>query len=185
MNLKQVINERIARFDELKVIDAQKSHDIPLDVCDLIYSRKLLPVISPDEDVETPFGNNAPINGAQGMTITYAQCPPGTGPSLHDHKQTYETFTVLKGRFRFTLGAKAEEAVELGLYDTFSIPPAVHRAFTNVSDEEGILQVIITGGVHDMDDIAFPKSTADAIAAKGDKYLEYFKNAKMTFSATE
>ena len=184
-DLKQISAERVSRFSELATIDAQSNNDIPLDVCDIIYSRKLRPVIGAEGDVDTPFNGEAPIKGAGGMTILYAQCPPGTGPSLHNHRQTYETFTVMQGRFEFMLGAHGKEAVTLGLFDTISVPPGYYRAFKNISDEEGILQVIITGGVHDMNDIYFPKKTRDEIVAKGPQYLDYFQRANMCFSTTE
>ena len=41
------------------------------------------------------------------------------------------------------------------------------RAFRNVGDSEGILQVIITGGVHDMTDIAFSPKARQEIEAVG------------------
>jgi quercetin dioxygenase-like cupin family protein len=41
------------------------------------------------------------------MTVTLAVCPPGTGPGLHTHHQTCETFTVLPGSFCFTWGHTA------------------------------------------------------------------------------
>lgn len=185
VSLKNMIASRISRFDSLQVIDAQKNHGVPLDVCDIIYSRKLLPVIELDESVESPFSGKAPIRGAGGLTMTYAVCPPGTGPSLHNHRQTYETFTVMRGEFQFTLGATGEESFTLGEFDTVSIPPGCYRAFTNTGDEEGVLQVIITGGVHDMADIYFPKSTAAAIAEKGEQYLDYFEAANLSFLKTE
>ena len=65
------------------------------------------------------------------------------------------------------------------------MPPGYHRAFTNISEDDGLLQVIITGGVHDMNDIYFPKATADKISEKGDTYLDYFKKARLAFSESE
>lgn len=183
--VQSIIANRISRFAELEVIDAQKNHDVPLDVCDIIYSRALLPVIALAEDIDSPFSGKAPIKGAAGMTMTYAVCPPWTGPSLHNHRGTYETFTVMKGKFEFALGAKGEDKVTLDPFDTISIPPGYYRAFCNVGDSEGVLQVIITGGVHDMQDIYFPKHTAAEIADKGEQYLEYFKRKNMSFSDTE
>lgn len=171
---------RVARFAELTPMEAQRTSSVPQEVADLIWSRKLMPVISLKEG-ETPFGRRAPIEGAAGITLTYAVCPPGTGPSLHRHFATYETFTVLKGRFQFRLGETGARAVELGPLDVLSVAPGEHRAFCNVSDEEGIVQVIISGGVHDMNDIDFPKATADEIRAHGEAYLDYFKKTGLKF----
>jgi len=170
------MNERVARFTDLSVISSQKDSEIPLEVRDLIFSRELKPVITLGGDTNSPFGASAPIEGAAGITITYAICPSGTGPSLHSHKRTYETFTVMQGQFEFFWGDEGEHSVVLNRFDTLSVPPAVNRAFKNVSDEEGVLQVVISGGVHDSRDIAFPRKTAEQIKAHGQNYLEFFQN---------
>ena len=117
------------------------------------------------------------------MTMAHAVCPPGNGPSLHSHRQTYETFTVLKGRFEITWNDDGENRLELGLFDTISVPPEVCRAFRNISDEEGILQVLISGGVHDMSDIDFPEAIADKLSTFGDGVLQQFEERGLTFTA--
>lgn len=177
-----VARTRIARYSQLQVMPAQEGHDLPQHVADLIWSRKLMPVIALDDNATTPFGSRAPIHGAGGMTMTYAVCPAGTGPTLHKHHRTYETFTVVKGRFEFRWGDEGERTAELGLFDAISVPPGVNRAFRNIGADEGILQVVITGGVHDMNDIAFPRATANEIAEAGPQYLEYFKRFGLQFS---
>ncbi len=183
---REQMQRRAARFSELDVIEAQKG-DMPVEVRDIIYSRKLMPVITLAESDTggTPFGRSAPILGAGGMTMTYAVCPPGTGPSLHRHLQTFETFTVMQGRFEFSWGEDGANTIVLGEFDVISIPPGISRAFRNVSDAEGILQVIITGGVHDMDDIEFPASTARQIERHGKRYLEEFEARGLRFGARE
>lgn len=183
---REEMERRAARFTELDVIEAQKG-DMPVEVRDIIYSRKLMPVVTLAESDEgrTPFGRSAPILGAGGMTMTYAVCPPGTGPSLHRHLQTFETFTVMQGRFEFSWGEDGATAMTLEAFDVISMPPGVSRAFRNVSDAEGILQVIITGGVHDMQDIEFPASTARQIEAHGRRYLKDFEARGLRFGARE
>ena len=109
-------------------------------------ARKLLSVIGLGGDVETPINTGAPIVDAAGMTMTLAVCPPGQGPSLHAHHQTYENFTVLKGRFEVTWNDDGSGRVELDEFDTISVPPKVNRAFRNIGESEGILQVLISGG---------------------------------------
>lgn len=172
---------RIARFDQLEVVAAQAGHSLPQDVADLIWARKLLPVITRSDAAEGPFGTQAPIVGAGDMSITYAVAPPGTGPTLHAHRKTFETFTVMRGRFEFSVGDEGEEKVVLEPLDAVSVPPGVHRAFRNVSDEEGVLQVIITGGAHDQKDVYFPTATAARIAEKDPKHLTYFKSIGLYF----
>jgi len=95
---KKDMEGRIARFRSLKPLPIQ-NESIPVEARDVIYSRKLLSVIGLETNADTPINAEAPIRGAAGMTMTLAVCPPGQGPGLHSHRQTYETFTVMKGRF--------------------------------------------------------------------------------------
>jgi len=164
------MKDRISRFKDLKPLPIQQS-DIPQAARDVVYSRKLLSVIGL-EDAQTPINANAPIIGAAGMTMTLAVCPPGQGPGLHNHVQTYETFTVLKGRFEIRWNAEGSESAVLGQFDT---------VFRNVGAEEGILQVVITGGVHDMADIAFSGNARREIEAVGPGLSREFEKAGFTF----
>ena len=173
------MNGRIARFRELKPLPIQQS-DIPQAARDVIYSRKLLSVIG--LETPTPINADAPIRGAAGLTMTLAVCPPGQGPGLHNHVQTYETFTVLKGRFEITWGERGEERVVLEALDTISIPPGICRAFRNIGEEEGILQVLITGGVHDMADIAFTEDARRKIEAVGHGLAKKFEKVGFRFT---
>jgi quercetin dioxygenase-like cupin family protein len=175
--------ERVSRFRALKPLRAAESLDVPLAAKDVIYSRQLLSVIGLGGGSDTPVNQGAPIQGAGGMTMTMAVCPPGTGPSLHAHQQTWETFTVLQGRFEIRWNDAGEHRIELDRFDTISVPPGVCRAFRNIGDEEGILQVLITGGVHDMSDIDFPEATARELAAFGAGVVEAFKERGLTFTA--
>lgn len=177
----QSLDGRTARFDELTTLDVQKQHNLPQDVADLIWSRKLMPVVTRADTSAGPFGSKAPITGAGDMSITYAVCPAGTGPSLHAHKATFETFTVLRSRFRFFVGPDGAETMDLNPLDTVSVPPGLMRAFRNIGDEEGVLQVIITGGIHDVDDVYFPASTAREIADCGQEHLAQLKKSGMHF----
>jgi quercetin dioxygenase-like cupin family protein len=174
------MQKRIARFKRLSPLPIQQS-DIPLAARDVVYSRKLLSVIG--LETSTPINAQAPITGAAGMTMTLAVCPPGQGPGLHSHRQTYETFTVMKGRFEVRWNDDGSGSAILELYDTVSFPPGVCRAFRNVGDEEGILQVIITGGVHDMTDIDFSENAKREIEAVRPGLAAEFEKAGFTFTA--
>jgi quercetin dioxygenase-like cupin family protein len=171
---------RISRFRSLKPLPTQ-DESIPLAARDVVYARKLLSVIGLEE--ATPINANAPIRGAAGMTMTLALCPPGQGPGLHSHVQTYETFTVLKGRFEVSWNDDGAQRVVLEPFDTISVPPGVCRAFRNVGDAEGILQVIITGGVHDMNDIAFTKEAKSRIEAVRPGLTAEFEKAGFRFTS--
>jgi len=177
------VKDRIARFKDLVPLPIQNAA-IPEKARDVVYARKLLSVIGLDGDAaSTPINAGAPIRGAAGMTMTLAVCPPGQGPGLHNHVQTYETFTVLKGRFEVTWNADGSGKAVLEQFDTISLPPGVCRAFRNVGTEEGILQVIITGGVHDMSDIAFTPAARTQIEAVRPGLAREFEKAGFTFDA--
>lgn len=174
------MEKRISRFKQLKPLPIQ-NESIPEKARDVVYARKLLSVIGLEE--KTPINSGAPIVGAAGMTMTLAVCPPGQGPGLHNHVQTYETFTVLKGRFEVSWNDDGSGRAVLDPFDTISLPPGVCRAFRNVGTEEGILQVIITGGVHDMSDIAFtPKARQDIEAVQAGLAAK-FETAGFAFDA--
>jgi quercetin dioxygenase-like cupin family protein len=179
---RQDMERRMARFRALKPLPIQNA-SIPEKARDVVYSRKLLSVIGLEEDAQTPISSGAPIRGAAGMTMTIAVCPPGQGPGLHSHRQTYETFTVLKGRFEVSWNDDGDERAVLEEFDTVSFPPGVCRAFRNVGEREGILQVIITGGVHDMNDIAFTEKAKREIDAVRPGLSAEFEKAGFTFNA--
>ena len=178
---QQDMERRIARFASLKPLPIQNA-SIPEKARDVVYSRKLLSVIGL-ENSKTPINEGAPIVGAAGMTMTLAVCPPGQGPGLHSHRQTYETFTVLKGCFEVRWNDDGSGSAVLGLYDTVSFPPGVCRSFRNVGDSEGILQVIITGGVHDMSDIDFSAKAREEIEAVRPGLAAEFEKTGFTFTA--
>src|SRR4051812_37663639 len=178
---QQDMQKRIARFRDLKPLPIQQSA-IPQGARDVVYARKLLSVIGL-EDAKTPINAGAPIVGAAGMTMTLAVCPPGQGPGLHSHRETYETFTVLKGGFEVRWNDDGSESARLGQDETISFPPGVCRGFRNIGEEEGILQVVITGGVHDMTDIAFSQNARREIEAVRPGLAAEFEKAGFSFDA--
>jgi len=176
------MEKRIARFKSLKPLPIQHA-SIPEKARDVVYARELLSVIGLETEGNTPINAAAPIRGAAGMTMTLAVCPPGQGPGLHNHVQTYETFTVLKGRFEVTWNVDGSGRAVLEPFDTICVPPGVCRAFRNVGMEGGILQVLITGGVHDMNDIAFTPGAKNDIEAVQPGLSREFEKAGFTFGA--
>ena len=175
--------QRVARYRELKPLPVQQNANIPQAARDVIYARKLLSVVGLGQASNTPISANAPINGAGGITVTYAVCPPGQGPSLHSHQATFETFTVMQGRFEITWNDNGENRLELDPFDAISVPPGVCRAFRNIGATEGVLQVIISGGVHDLHDIDFAEASAKKLEAVGPGVLDEFKKVGFRFTA--
>jgi quercetin dioxygenase-like cupin family protein len=174
---------RIARYGDLSPMPLQQDQDIPVEMQDLVYARELLSVIGLEGDDVTPISVAAPVVGAGGMTMTLARCPPGQGPGLHAHNQTFETFTVLKGRFEVTWNDDGGERTVLEEFDTISVPPRVCRAFKNIGESEGVLQVIITGGIHDMTDIDIIPETGKILEQGGVK--QRFEDIGLTFTASK
>lgn len=179
----EVMVGRVARYRTLKSLRTQRDPSVPLEALDLIYARELLPVIGLEHGGETPLVENTPINGAGGMTMTLARCPPGQGPDLHAHHQTYETFTVLRGRFEFRWGDAGQHMLELDEFDVISVPPRVCRAFRNVGAGEGILQVLISGGVNDMNDIDIIPSVGRRVEEIAPAFHERMVTCGITFAA--
>jgi quercetin dioxygenase-like cupin family protein len=174
--------KRVSRFASLKPLPVQASNQVPQAARDVVYARQLLSVIGLEGTAKTPINSAAPIVGAAGMTMTIARCPAGQGPGLHNHKDTFETFTVLEGRFEVRWNDQGENRLELERFDTISIPPGVYRAFRNIGDSEGLLQVLITGGVHDMNDIAFSAQAAQQIDAVSDSARSVFEGLGFRFA---
>ena len=179
----EAMAERVARYGTLKSLRTQRDSSVPLEALDLVYARELLPVIGLEHGGETPLVENTPINGAGGMTMTLARCPPGQGPDLHAHHQTYETFTVLRGRFEFRWGDAGQHTLELDEFDVISIPPRVCRAFRNIGTEQGVLQVLISGGVHDMNDIDIVPSVGKRLEEIAPGFYERMATSGIEFTA--
>lgn len=177
------MGKRIARYGDLAPLPIQSNPAIPLAARDVVYARKLLSVIGLDETAKTPINTGAPIRGAGGITMTHAVCPPGQGPGLHAHQATYETFTVLEGTFEVSWNDDGAERAVLEKWDTISVPPGVCRAFRNIGTSDGVLQVIISGGVHDMNDIDFAPEAARTIEAAQPGALAEFQKVGFTFTA--
>ena len=175
--------ERVARYEGLTPIAVQLEKKHQQEILDLIYARQLLPVVGLEKDRRSAISNSAPIVGAGGMTITYAVCPQGQGPGLHAHKDTYETFTVMRGRFAFLWGDEGDQSVVLDEFDVISVPPRVNRAFRNVGDREGVLQVVITGGVHDHNDIDLSPQVGEAIDRIDPEARKIIEKEMFTFTA--
>ena len=90
---------------------------------------------------------------------------------------------MLEGRFEIRWNDDGSERIVLERFDTVSVPPGVSRAFRNVGEDDGVLQVLITGGVHDITDIDFAPSVAEKLAAVHGPALDAFKKVGFTFTA--
>ena len=181
---KEEMLKRVSFFKDLKPLPIQLDKSIPQEGKDIVYARELLSIIGLENNSHnTPINKNAPITGAAGITMTIAKWPPNQGPALHNHQATFETFTVLKGKFLIAWNDDGSEEIILNELDTISIPPGVCRSFKNISNEEGLLQVIISGGVHDMNDIAFTKVAKDQMEKIESNLSKKFEDVGFKFNA--
>lgn len=168
------IDARTGRFRDLQPMEFMKNDTTVTQAAkDIILARRLMPVVL--ERTQSPFGNDAPIYDAAGLTMFISVMPPGQGPCLHAHKKTYETFTVLEGTLEFSLNDDGGEKIVLEKWDTFSCPPGVNRGFRNVGTGDAVLLTVITGGINDRDDIGLPPAIAKQIAAIDPRALEVFQ----------
>ena len=178
------MDKRVSKFKKLKPLSIQQDANIPIEGRDVVYARQLLSVIGLDPtEGNTPINSGAPIIGAGGITMTHAKCPPGQGPGLHNHINTYETFTVLDGQFEISWNDDGSDTIILEKFDTISVPPGVCRSFKNSGKTDGLLQVIISGGVHDMNDIAFTPAAADKINSVEPGLVDKFTQVGFKFNA--
>ena len=175
--------QRTARFDKLQAMSTLKDNPkVPEAARDVFLARKIMPILL--EQTQNAFGSVAAIYGAAGLTMNISVCPPGQGPGLHAHHKTFETFFVLQGAFEFYVNDDAGEKVILNQWDTLSVPPGVCRGFRNiVPDKESVLLTVITGGVHDRNDISLPPSIGERLDAFGPGVLDEVKKIGLTFDA--
>ena len=173
---------RTARFDKLQAMSTLKDNPaVPEAARDIFLARKIMPIVL--EQTQNAFGSVAAIYGAAGLTMNISVCPPGQGPGLHAHHKTFETFFVLEGKFEFSVNDDGAEKVILNKWDTLSVPPGVCRGFRNIDSKDSTLMTVITGGVHDRNDISLPPSIGAAIDAHGPGVLDEVKKIGLTFDA--
>ena len=170
------LDARISRYGELREMTTRSVElaGIAQDAVDIIFARKIMPVIL--DDTRNPFGSAAPIVGAARTTMFISMLPPGQGPCLHSHNETYETFFVLEGSIEYRIGDPVEQRLRLDKWDTFSCPPNVYRGFHNVGDTTAVQLTVITGLADGRDDVSMPDSVAREVRdAHGEGVLDTFR----------
>lgn len=154
---KEEIEARIGRYEDLQPMStAGDLAWVGQEAMDIYFARRLSPVIL--DDTKNPFGSIAPIFGAAGTTMFISVMPPGQGPCLHSHNDTFETFMVLDGTIEYHIGEPVAHRVTLNKWDTFSCPPLVYRGFQNVGDKNAVQLTVITGLSEGRDDVSVPDS---------------------------
>ena len=86
------------------------------------------------------------IRAVEGSHMAIIRAEPGKGTGLHNHK-TVEVFMPLTGKWSVIWGDEGESELQIGQYDTISIPPGVLRGFRNDSDHEALLLALVGGAL--------------------------------------
>jgi quercetin dioxygenase-like cupin family protein len=84
------------------------------------------------------------LTDPHGLALGWLRAEPGQGVGLHRMDES-EVLIVKTGTVRVTLNREDPVSVELGPYDTFSVPRGAWRRFESVGDETA-LWVVITEG---------------------------------------
>ena len=99
--------------------------------------------------------------------MTMVEIPPGQSAPLHAHA-TEEVFFVVEGRMTFTWGDNGEHEIEIGRYDTVTMPKHVYRAFENRSDQVARMMVTVEGGPDEVrNSVTYPAEVMAAARAAG------------------
>ena len=173
---REELEKRISRFGQLREMTTRTTElaGISQAAVDIIFARKIMPVIL--DDTKNPFGSYAPIVGAAHTTMFISVMPPGQGPCLHSHNDTYETFMVLEGRIEYRIGDPVEHTITLDKWDAFSCPPNVYRGFRNVGATNAVQLTVITGISQGRDDVSMPDSVAREVRdGHGEAVLDAFR----------
>lgn len=157
------LERRISRFGQLREMTTREQElaGISQEAVDIIFARRIMPVIL--DQTKNPFGSYAPIYGAARTTMFISIMPPGQGPCLHSHNDTYETFMVLQGSIEYEIGDPVAHRVTLNKWDVFSCPPRVYRGFRNVGEGDAVQLTVITGVDEGRDDVSIPESVAQQV----------------------
>lgn len=181
---QEMLDKHVVRFKDIAPTGAGSKSEggaIPRGVYEKLAAKTAYVITAPGDD-------NSPWDAAKVKTPGYvsiiADCLPGEGPSLHMHAKTWETFMALTGRWSMQWGDEGEEEVILEPYDTLAFPPEVCRTFKNISDEKAYILVLISGGIHDMDDLSFRPELGEIIAKEyGDDVRAHTEEIGFRFTA--
>ena len=174
----------IARFDRQ---ESQSAHyaeaaGIPREAYEIMAAKTLYLMMAPASQ-GGPMAQRPAVIGDSGLSVIIARCPPGDKPLLHAHHYTVETFMCLTGRFRIRWGSKGDQHIDLEPHDMIAVPPGVDRQFENVTDEEALLLVIISGsGDKDFADISMPPAETAMIRERfGQSTIDGYNNIGVAF----
>jgi uncharacterized RmlC-like cupin family protein len=158
---------RTVRFSALKDIQSHHatSSGISADVFKTFAPNRVFPILIPKG--YTGRSSAAPLQGEPGLYISVTECPAGTGPALHVHPKNIENFFCLKGQFRIRWGESGDRSLILNEFDLCSVPGGIYRTFENISDEAGLLLVIVQiQSEAQEDDVVLSRTERERLAAE-------------------
>jgi mannose-6-phosphate isomerase-like protein (cupin superfamily) len=155
------MEKRIARFKNLRPQSKiYESQGIPSEAYEMAAAKALYTLMAPSMR-SGPMSGAPPILADDKLSVVIAECPPGDKPLLHAHFKTTEHFFCLTGKFLIRWGDQAEHETVLEPFDMIAVPRGVCRDFTNISDANAYLLVLITGGSDESyNDIGFAPGEA-------------------------
>lgn len=174
----------IARFDDLETYQSamDRKSAIPAKLMAELAAGEVFSIMAPEG---MPGRHaDAPVKSLPGMTLGLAVCPPGDGPVLHAHSDSYETFFCLKGEFEVIWGDEGQHKTTLRPYDLISVPPLVMRTFRNSSDEEAHLLAFHQGNEQMQDATIMDPALGARVADEyGPEVVEAMAARSMLFTA--
>jgi mannose-6-phosphate isomerase-like protein (cupin superfamily) len=134
---------RTVRFAALG--DIQTHHGSKAGIAGEVFERfapnRVFPILIPQG--YQGRSSAAPLVGEPGLYVSVTRCPAGTGPALHIHPHNIEYFFCLEGKFRIRWGETGDRSLTLDQYDLCSVPGGIYRTFENITDEPGLLLVVV------------------------------------------
>ena len=103
------------------------------------------------------------LTDPHGLALAWWRAEPGQGTNFHRFDES-EVLLVSSGTLRVTLNTDEPVTVELGAYDTLSIPSGAWRKFESVGDETA-QAVLLTSGDGRVYPEWTPEVVSDALAA--------------------
>ena len=162
----EMLATRVARYKDLQAYDSESSPAF-IDTVIPEFKRDLFSIIG-----KSVF-ENADIGPAIGIAHPFSfgiiKMEPGQGGGLHAHK-TEEVFFPLNGSLVVRWGDEGENEVELGPWDTITMPIGVMRGFQNPGDET-LYAIAIVGG-HDGGELDWHKAVLERAQEHGARLVD-------------
>ena len=158
------IERRISRFHKLREMTTrdQELKDVSPDAVDVIFARKIMPVIL--DQTKSPFGSYAPIlrRSAHHHVHLHHAARPGAVPALAQRGPTRLSW-CWRGGIEYSIGDPVVHCFTLEQVGCVLLPAAGLRGFRNVGKGDAVQLTVITGVEEGRDDVSIPDSVAQQV----------------------